>query len=62
MAKAQRTTQVRDVMYMEKFADANPNVVAAELAFYAEKGTERRKKEDEKHARRIKAEVNDLFD
>lgn len=49
-------------MYMEKFADANPNVVAAELAFYAEKGKERRKKEDEKHARRIKAEVNDLFD
>lgn len=45
---------------MKTFAKANPDLVVAELVFYAEKDKEHRK-EDEKHAHRISMVVDELF-
>lgn len=44
---------------MAKIDQANPELVAAEIAFYAERDAERGK-EDEEHHRRIESEVDDL--
>jgi hypothetical protein len=45
---------------MQKFIEANPDLVAAEIGFLAEK--DKKHKEDEEHNHKIKAEVDELFD
>ena len=57
----QHGAEANDQLYMAKIAQSNLELVAAEIAFYAERDTERGK-EDEEHHPRIEAEVDDLFD
>ena len=59
--KARRLAKM-DEEYMARYAEANPQLVAEERDFWANKEKEQRKKEDAEMDARISAEVDQLFD
>lgn len=60
--EAQRSTEERDMLFMENFAKANPHLVEAELRSFAEKDKANRKEQEEEMYRKISSDVDEMFD
>lgn len=60
--RRRRNAEANDALYIAKLDDANPELLALDIAYFEEKGAQHKKLHKEEENCKIEAEVDELFD